>query len=97
MSGYYHGHFWSGTLPPVDATPEEVAAIIASDPAWSFKVNPNNAVRRALRAAWWDAGRADGAYWLRVTQEIIRIADNPNVPAVTLAEDLAYLVAQNDL
>ena len=95
MSGYYHSLFWEGTNPPDDATPEEVAAIIVADPAWSFEVDPNNAIRNMMGAAWWAAGRVGGAFWLAVTQELVRIADNPNIPGMDegLAADLAYITA----
>ncbi len=95
MNRYFHGLFWEGTIPPVNATPEEVAAIIANDPAWSFEVDPNNAVRVMVGAAWWAAGRVGGSFWLKVTQELVHIADNPNIPGMDegLAADLAYIVA----
>jgi hypothetical protein len=95
MNRYYKGLFWEGPIPSEAATPEEVAAIVASDPAWSFAIDPNNAIRNMMRAAWTAAGRVGGSFWLAVTQELIRIADNPNIPRVDegLAADLAYIVA----
>jgi hypothetical protein len=95
MTRYFHGLFWEGTIPPLDSTPEEVAAIIAADPAWSFTVDPNNAIRNMMGAAWFAAGRVGGSFWLAVTQELVRIADNPNIPRADegLAADLAYIVS----